>query len=166
MAEPETETASGFSLTRRVAGMPMVAWIAVAAAGGVVFLLWWRNRSSAAPGAAAQTMTPVDTGIQGSDLSSIIASMQGPASTSTTPETNDDWARKAVQWISDKQSSGVGVTPVVAQVAVSDYLNGKPLGDWEQWTINTIISGTNQSGKNFGPGIGPPPNVPTSGGFR
>lgn len=165
MADPKAEVVNdGFSLTKRVAGMPMIAWIAVAAAGGVVFLLWRRSKNNASA-SSAQTMTPVNTGIQGPDLASIISSLQGPTSTSTMPETNDDWMRKALQWISDKQSQGVGVTPVVAQVALNDYLNGKPLGQWEQWTVNTVITGTNQNGKNFGQGIGPPPNVPTTGGF-
>jgi hypothetical protein len=168
MADTDTDTnTGGFSLTKRVAGMPTYAWMGVAAAGGVVILLWWRSRgSSQSQSTSGQTMTPVDTGIQGSDLASIISTLQGPSSTSTMPETNDDWERKALQWVSERQTQGVGVTPVVAQVALSDYLNGKPLGEWEQWTINTIITGTNQNGKNFGQGVGPPPNVPTSGGFR
>lgn len=72
---------------------------------------------------------------------------------------NDQWLQAALAWFGS-QPGYAGTNPTTAQIALRDYLDGKPLGLWEQWTVNTVITGTNQLGHNFGPGIGSPPDVP------
>lgn len=89
-----------------------------------------------------------------------------PAPTPTTPESNQAWEQTALAWWGKQGYKGT--TALHAQIALNDYLtDGKHLGDWEWWIVNTTISGGNVIDFNskkpvtFLPGIGPPPNIPS-----
>lgn len=77
----------------------------------------------------------------------------------TPTTTNEQWRSAALAWIA-RQPGNAGTTVLNAQIAVNDYLAGKPIPGWEGWTIQTIITGTNQLGQHFEAGIGYPPNPP------
>jgi hypothetical protein len=82
------------------------------------------------------------------------------------PKSNDAWEQSALTWW---QNQGYkGTTAVHAQMALNDYLtDGKALGAWEWWIVNTTITGGTVKDWNTGkmvtysPGIGVPPRIPS-----
>jgi len=80
---------------------------------------------------------------------------------------NDQWAAAAFKWLNDR-TGWSRIDPLTAQIAIRDYLAGKPLGDWEKWTIDPILGGGQVNlakfpwQKDWGAGIGPPPVLPGS----
>jgi hypothetical protein len=99
---------------------------------------------------------------------SLSALQQSPAPTGSGTggfTSNDQWAQAAMQWLSDRTHFQL-VTPLNAQTAIGDYLAGRPLGDWEKWTIDPIIGGGQVNlvqfpwQKTWGAGIGAPPSPP------
>ena len=97
---------------------------------------------------------------------SLTALQQSPAPTGTGGFTSQDqWRDAAMKWLGDR-TQFKHVTPLNAETAIGDYLAGKPLGDWEKWTIDPIIGGGQVNVQRFpwqstwGAGIGPPPMAP------
>ena len=91
----------------------------------------------------------------------IVTTTGGSTGPGPKPTDNEGWRNAALAWII-RQPGNAGTTPIQAQVAINDYLAGRKLGDWEVWTVQTIITGTNQQGKHFEAGIGYPPNPPNT----
>src|SRR6267378_6049056 len=150
---------------KRTAALPMWGCVALAGAAGIVALMWYQRGKSGA--AAAAPTLAVDTSAgpndQNAALLAQIRDLQGSQSTSTAaPSTNDEWLTKALAWFA-RQPKFAGTTPVLAQIALQDYLAGKKIrGTWEEWTVNTVITGVNQNGQKFENGIGSPPSPPTT----
>lgn len=85
-----------------------------------------------------------------------------PPAPAPKASTNDQWRRDALAWFG-RQPKFAGTTPVLAQIAINDYLAGKRIrGTWEEWTVQTVITGTNQLGQHFEAGIGYPPDPPNT----
>jgi hypothetical protein len=151
---------------KKTAGLPMWGWVALAAAGGIAALVWFQRPK--APAAATPPTLAVDTTDSSSDqnaaLLAQIRDLQGATSTPTTtkPATNDEWRRAAIEWINTAPNFA-GTTPILAQIAITDYLAGKPIrGTWEDWTITAIMTGIGHDGKKIAPGIGAPPDPPNT----
>lgn len=162
-APPST---GGTGLRSKLYGVPLWGWMGIAGAAAIVIGLWLQSRKKAAPAPTMPTDTSAfagpDTG-QWEAIMAQIRDLQGKPSTTptTTPATNEfennaAWYKAALAWFG-RQPNYAGTTPMAAQIALNDYLQGKPLGLWEQWTVNTVITGTNQKGQKFEKGIGSPP---------
>lgn len=157
---------AGTGLMKRTAGLPMWGWVALAGAAGIVALMWFQRGKSGA--AAAAPTLAVDTSAgpndQNAALLAQIRDLQGANSTpaATKATTNEEWLSNALAWFG-RQPKFAGTTPVLAQIALNDYLAGKKIrGTWEEWTVNTVITGTNQLGQKFETGIGSPPSPPNT----
>ena len=162
MAEVPPNVNAGSGLRAKMYGLPVWGWVGITGAIAVVGLIWWQHRKSAAPAAPTMptdtsTFAGPDTG-QWEAVMAQIRDLQGKPSPPTSSDFADNaaWYKAALAWFA-RQPGYAGTTPVSAQIALNDYLQGKPLGLWEQWTVNTVVTGQNQKGQKFEKGIGSPP---------
>ena len=132
-------------LTKKIGPLPAYMWGVIL--GGLILVYMWytRNKANAATAAPTTTTVPTDT------LSSTGLSAAGTSGTSTdtgSSTTSSLWSTNAL-WESQALTSlaGSGVSPLTAQVALENYLNGMPLTTQQQDIINTVL------GK-----LGAPPN--------
>lgn len=91
----DTSPSEGGGLQRRMMGLPMWGWIAIAAAGGIVLILWYQNKKNnqPAPGANADvTGTDTTQGLATSQYEALLAQLrdlQGANSVPATPSSNN-----------------------------------------------------------------------------
>lgn len=84
---PSRQPETGGTFSRRVGGLPVWGWVAIAVAGGVVIFMWLQHKNNSSSGAAsAQTatnMTGADNGLATDQYESLLAllrDVQGEAS--------------------------------------------------------------------------------------
>lgn len=167
MADTDTPpNTGGTGLRTKMYGVPLWGWIGIAGAAAIVIGLWLQSRKKAAPAPTTDTSTFAgpDTG-QWEAIMTQIRDLQGqpstPATTTSDVADNATWYKNALAWWSKEGYKGT--TPLHVQIALNDYLTGKPLGAWEQWVVNTAIQGGEVTDWNtkkqvkYGTGIGAPP---------
>jgi Fibronectin type III domain len=165
MAE-EAPAKAGFDLVKtKIGPLPVIAWIGI---GGVVFYLVAKQKKTSSGGTGAATDAAGNTGaidpatgfVYGSpeDLASMHGVIGGGSSAGTdnsggggggssgakTYNTNADWGRAAVNYL-----TGLGIDPTVATQSIGQYLSSQTLSDTQQGNVNLAIQA-----------LGPPPQLP------
>lgn len=126
--------------------IPPGIWIV--AIGGGLFLSYYMSKKQAAP--VAQDTTPtalVYTGSGGGDTTT-------DTSTDTTgaPETNEDWARRAKQYLIGRGNDGL-----IVNSAVDKFIAAQPLNQQEQALISQAVGAVGSPPQSL-----PPVDQPTT----
>lgn len=167
MAEDVEEgaKAAGSLLTKKIGPLPAVVW----AAAAVAIYLYLRNKQAAAAAATGPTaVTPAGTlattgGIGSSDMSggggSDGSTSDSGSTTAGQYATNDSWERAALNYL-----VGIGVDPVAAGSALSQYLASQTLTTDQQAQVNLAIQALGAPPTIPQPGNAPPPVNTAPGG--
>ena len=135
---------------KKIGPFPLGVWVAVIA--GALGIAYYVNKGSAAAGTAALPDVGSESGIGGSTPGFVPVTTPVP-STPSGPLDNESWAFQAVAFL-----IGAGYGAVEAGTAVRKYIDSEPLTSRELTLINVVS-------KKAPDGIGPPPQIPTSGGL-
>lgn len=151
MAETENSAGSGFSLSKKLYGIPTWGWLAIAAAGGVAALVWMQSRKKAAtPATTANSGPTYADGIPTEQYESLLAllrDIQGQGSTSTTPPPSGGTGNlTAPGGVTDLGNNRIGWNAVPNAVGYRIYQAGGALLDAGTGTYYNI-SGLTKGGK-------------------
>lgn len=141
-------------LTRKIGPLPAGAWLVIIG-GAVAYGLYMRNQNA---GVEAYEDTSSDPGVGMGPLTSgyetSTGSTSGSGSTTTAITDNDSWARVVINYLTAR-----GITPSVAQAAVSKYLNSETLTASE-WAVINIGLAAYGAPPVLPAANGTPPNTP------
>lgn len=129
----------GTGINQKMAGLPMWAWIAIAAAGGIVFFVW-KSRSNSSPDTSAATSTDTGGEIDPAQLNTIYAQirdLQGQVSdgqdNTPAPTASNGPGLKAPTGLKtvrvDRGGAALQWDKVDGAVGYRLYANGKQVGD-------------------------------------
>lgn len=144
-------------LTKKIGPLPVWAYGAILGVGLIAYM-WWSSNSAASSATTTATTETVPDDVSGTGLSAASDDTSSDVgATGTTLLTNALWEAQALADL-----AGSGVSPLTAQVALENYLNGVALTSQQQSIVNTVLTA-----------IGPPPEgvagtpiltAPTGGG--
>lgn len=167
MADPEAGAKeAGNFLLKKIGPLPAVVW----AAAAVAIYLYLKKRNAASAASAAGTAAAggaagaTDAGLSSTDLSGAgspgTTSGSGGSTTAGQYADNNAWARAAINFL-----VSIGVDPVAANSAVTQYITSQPLTTEQQAEVNLAIQSIGAPPQPPTPGTSPPPVVsPPSGG--
>lgn len=121
-------------LTHKLGPLPVWAWGVLL---GVVLIaaVWWQSHNAASTATPTATPETVPDDVTGTGLSAAGSDSTTVGATGTTLLTNALWEAQALADL-----AGSGVSPLTAQVALENYLNGTALSPTQQGIVNTVLT--------------------------
>jgi len=136
---PGSGMGGGTGINQKMAGLPVWAWVAIAAAGGIIFFVW-RSRSSSSPDTTSAASTDTGGEIDPAQLNTIYAQirdLQGQVSdgqdTTPAPVASNGPGLTAPTGLKAVRIDRGGVSlqwdHVVGAVGYKTFVNGKQSGN-------------------------------------
>lgn len=121
------------NLKEQVGPLPLGAWIAVVAGG--VGIAWFTRRSGGSPQVVEDTGGTPGVG-EGGSWTAVVPPAIAPAVGGETFNTNEDWARAAIDWL-----IAMNYDPAISQSAITKALSGgtgdnaMSVIEWTMWKM-------------------------------
>jgi hypothetical protein len=123
-------------LTKKIGPLPVWAYGAILGVGLIAYMWWSSNSAASSATTTAATTETVPDDVSGTGLSAASGDTSTDVgATGTTLLTNALWEAQALADL-----AGSGVSPLTAQVALENYLNGVALTPAQQSIVNTVLT--------------------------
>lgn len=156
MAEADSDQVSGF-LKQKAGPLPVGVWVA-AVAGGIA-IAWYMRRNAAPTAADPNATDPTTDFTQGGNTSTPAgAGNLGSSNVTplpTAPADNDEWFKRAADFLVGKGMSGAQV-----QYSLSQFLGGAPLSAQDRAIVDMAIIGVGNPPTAPPPAANKPPDPP------